>query len=170
MVARSRAERHEREWISVAAHVERAPLRFTLTFALGDMPEGWNESRRDASTWAGIVGVVLLTPFIILVAAGLLKSVGIGQPYEWLATSPAAIIAATISLFIGIPVAIVMNLWRIARVGLRREAGALDGLLALEFAPLHLVVVLAALAIGGAFVAHLAADSYACIHGVRSAC
>ena len=100
----------------------------------------------------------------------MLRSVGIGQPYEWLAGSPAAIIAATISLFIGIPVAITMNLWRIARIGLRREAGALDGLLALEFAPLHLVVVLAALAIGGAFVAHLAADSYACMLGVRSVC
>src|SRR5437660_11117039 len=97
MFARSRAERHEREWISVAAHVERAPLRFTLTFAFGDMPEGWNESRRSASTWAGIVGLVLLTPFMTLVAAGLLKSVGIGQPYEWLATSPAGIIAASIS-------------------------------------------------------------------------
>src|SRR5437667_572175 len=137
-VARGRAARHERGWVSVAAHLERAPVRFTLTFAFGDMPESWNESRRGASTWAGIVGVVLLTPFIILVAAGLLKSVGIGQPYEWLATSPAAIIAATISLFIGIPVAITMNLWRIARVGLRREAGALDGSLAPEFAPPHL--------------------------------
>jgi hypothetical protein len=170
MVARSRAERHEGEWISVAAHVERAPLRFAFTFAFGELPEGWDESSRRASTWAGIVGLLLLTPFIALAATGLLKSVGIGQPYEWLAGSPAAIIAATISLFIGIPVAIVMNLWRIARVGLRREAGALDGLLALEFAPLHLVVVLAALAIGGAFVAHLAADSYACMLGVRSAC
>src|SRR2546429_6906644 len=137
MVARSRAERHEREWISVAAHLERAPVRFTLTFAFGDMPEGWNESRRGASTWAGIVGVVLLTPFITLLAAGLLKSVGIGQPYEWLATSPAAIIAATISLFIGIPVAIVMNLWRDARGGVRREAGALDRLPALAIATPH---------------------------------
>src|SRR2546421_736582 len=69
MVARSRAERHEREWISVAAHLERAPVRFTLTFAFGDMPEGWNQSRRGASTWAGFVGVVLLTPFITLLAA-----------------------------------------------------------------------------------------------------
>src|SRR2546429_6953893 len=145
MVARSRAERHEGEWISVAATPERAPVRFMLPFAFGEMPEGWNESRRGASTWAGIVGVVLLTPFIILVAAGLLKSVGIGQPYEWLATSPAAIIAATISLFIGIPVAIVMNLWRIARVGPGRGAGGLDGLLWPEIPPPSLVAVLAPL-------------------------
>ena len=87
-----------------------------------------------------------------------------------LASSPTAIIAAAISLFIGIPVAIAMNLWRITRVGLRRDARSLEGLLALEFAPLHLVVVLAALLIGGAFVAHLAIDSYACLTGVRSAC
>src|SRR2546428_13872401 len=144
MVARSRAERHEGEWISVAAHLERAPVRFRLTFAFGELPEGWDESRRGASTWAGIVGVVLLTPFITLVAAGLLRSVGIGQPYEWLAGSPAAIIAATISLFIGIPVAITMNLWRIARIGLRRQAGALHGFLALEVAPPSPLVVLCA--------------------------
>ena len=170
ITARSRAERHVGDWISIAAHLQRTPLRFALTFAFGDLPEGWRQSRRRASIWAGIIGLVLLTPFIALAAAGLLRSIGIGQPYEWLAGSPAAIIAATISLFIGIPVAITMNLWRIARVGLRRERGALDGLLALQFAPLHLVVVLAALAIGGAFVAHLAADSYACLKGVHSAC
>ena len=170
MTARSRVERHDGEWISIAAHIERAPFRFTLTFAFGDLPEGWHESRRRASTWSGIVGLVLLAPFIALAAAALLRTVGIAQPYEWLAGSPAAIIAATISLFVGIPVAIAMNLWRIARLGLKHERGALDGLLALEFAPLHLVVVLAALAIGGAFVAHLAADSYACLNGVRSAC
>ena len=59
MVARSRAERHEGEWLSVAAHLKRAPVRFTLTFAFGEMPEGWNQSRRGASTWAGIVTRVI---------------------------------------------------------------------------------------------------------------
>ena len=63
-----------------------------------------------------------------------------------------------------------MNLWRITRVGWRRREGSMDGLIALEVAPLHLLVVLAALIVGGAFVAHLAADSFACLNGVRSAC
>src|SRR2546428_13221519 len=144
MVARSRAERRNGDWISIAAHVERAPLRFAFTIACGELPEGWDESSRRASTWAGIVGLLLLTPFIVLAATGLLRSVGIGQPYEWLAGSPAAIIAATISLFIGIPVAITMNLWRIARIGLRRQAGALHGFLALEVAPPSPLVVLCA--------------------------
>src|SRR2546430_14985993 len=120
MVARSRAERHEGEWLSVAAHLERAPVRFTLTFAFGEMPEGWNQSRRGASTWAGIVGVVLLTPFITLLAAGRLKSVGIGQPYEWLAPSPASILAASLCLLIGIPVAVRMNPPRVARGRVKR--------------------------------------------------
>src|SRR5207245_10460316 len=142
MVARSRAERRNGDWISIAAHLERAPLRFAFTIAFGELPEGWDESSRRASTWAAIVGLLLLTPFIVLAATGLLRSVGIGQPYEWLAGSPAAIIAATISLFIGIPVAITMNLSRIAGIGLRREARALDGLLEVELGPPHLAPVL----------------------------
>ena len=170
ITARSGAERHVGDWISIAAQLQRTPLRFGLTVGFGDLPEGWRQSRRRASIWAGIIGLVLLAPFVALAVAGLLRSIGIGQPYDWLAGSSPAIIAATISLFIGIPVAITMNLWRIARVGFRREPGAIDGLLAVQFAPLHLLVVLAALAIGGAFVAHLAADAYACLNGVHSAC
>src|SRR5256885_10098186 len=103
MTARSRVERHDGEWISIAAHIERAPFRFTLTFAFGDLPEGWHESRRRASTWSGIVGLVLLAPFIALAAAALLRTVGIAQPYEWLARSPATIHAAALDLFLGVP-------------------------------------------------------------------
>ncbi|TMG42816.1 MAG: hypothetical protein E6H85_11895 [Chloroflexi bacterium] len=162
--------RHVGEWISVRAHVERVPPRLTLTFTFGDLPDGWSRSERRASTWAGLAGLLLLLPFIALIGAGLLRGIGASGPYDWLTSSPAAILAATISLFIGIPVAIAMNLWRITRVGLHRDAGSLDGLLALEFAPLQLIVVVAALVIGGAFVAHLAADSYACLKGVQTAC
>ncbi|TMF73637.1 MAG: hypothetical protein E6I12_15590 [Chloroflexi bacterium] len=162
--------RHLGEWISITAHAERTPPRLTLTMTLGELPEGWPRSGLHARTWTGIIGLVLITPFIALLLGTVLRGAGHGEVYGWISASPAAIIAATVSLFIGIPVAIAMNLWRITRVGLRRHANALDGLFALEFAPLHLVVVLAALAIGGAFVGHLAADSYACLHGVRSAC
>ena len=59
MVARSRAERRYGDWIAIAAHVERAPLRFAFTFAFGELPEGWDESSRRASTWAGIVTRVI---------------------------------------------------------------------------------------------------------------
>ena len=163
-------KQHIGEWISISAHLERRPPRFTLTITLGELPDGWARTQRPERTWAAIIGLLLLAPFIALLAAGLLRALGLTAPYELLASSPTAIIAAAISLFIGIPVAIAMNLWRITRVGLRRDARSLEGLLALEFAPLHLVVVLAALLIGGAFVAHLAIDSYACLTGVRSAC
>src|SRR2546422_11532623 len=103
MTARSRVERHDGEWISIAAHIERAPFRFTLTFAFGDLPEGWHESRRLASTWSGIVGLVLLAPFIALAAAALLRLVGISHPHDMLAGSPAAIVAATLRLFLFLP-------------------------------------------------------------------
>src|SRR5207245_919758 len=75
----------------------------------------------------------------------------------------------TVSLFIGIPVAIAMNLWRITRLGWRRHGGSLDGLIALEVAPLHLAVIVVALLVGGVFVAHLAVDAYACMSGARPA-
>jgi ACR3 family arsenite efflux pump ArsB len=157
-------------WITVTGQLERTPRRFTLAITLGDLPAGWPRSANRARTWSGVVGLVLLAPFVALIAAGFLRSVGITEAYAWISTTTPAILAATISLFVGIPVAIGMNLRRIARIRLRRDAGALEGLVALEFAPLHLAVVLLALLIGAAFVGHLAADSYARWNGLRTAC
>ena len=161
---------HLGEWISVEARAERRPPRFTLTVALGELPEGWPRVARHARTWSGVVGLLLIAPFIALLTASVLHNVGVNAPYNWLSSSSAAIIAGSISLFIGIPVAIAMNLWRITHLSWRRGPGSVNGLVALEVAPLHLIVVFAALVVGGAFVAHLAADSYACLNGVRSAC
>jgi hypothetical protein len=158
------------KWISVAARGERKPWRLTVTFALGELPQDWSLPAHRARLWSGLLGLVLITPFVALLAASALHNVGVNAPYALFAGSPAAILAGTISLFIGIPVAIAMNLWRITRVGWRNRAGAVDGLLALEVAPLHLFVLVVAVAVGGAFVAHLAADSYACLNGVSSAC
>jgi len=49
-------------------------------------------------------------------------------------------------------------------------AATLEVLVGVESAPPHLVVVLTVLIVGGLFVGHLAADSYACWKGVRAAC
>jgi hypothetical protein len=170
MVGLGTLRRYIGEWISIRAHAERKPPRLTVTLTFGALPEGWTPPRGRARTWAGILGLACIAPFFVLLAATLLRGIGFTEPYAWLSSSPAAILAATVSLFIGIPVAIAVNLWRIGRVGLRRRDGELEGLVAVEFAPLHLVVVLTALFIGGLFVGHLAADSYACLNGVRSAC
>ncbi len=161
---------HLGEWISIHARAKRVPPRFTVSVTLGDLPEGWQRGGKHARTWSGLVGLVLLAPFVIMLTASVLHNLGLSAPYAWFSSSTVAILAGTISLFIGIPVAIAMNLWRITRLGWRRHAGSLDGLIALEVAPLHLTVVVLGLLVGGLFVAHLAADSYACISGVRSAC
>lgn len=158
------------DWISVRAHAGRNPARFTLSFTFGALPDGWSSSRSHARTWAGLLGLLCIAPFAVLLAATVLRAAGIGGPYAWISSSEVAIVAATISLFVGIPVAIAVNVWRIGRIGLKKNDGALEGLVALEFAPLHLFVVATALAIGGLFVGHLAADSYACLNGVHSAC
>jgi hypothetical protein len=157
------------DWISVRAHAERRPARLTITFTLGELPEGWARTG-GARTWIGLLGLVCIAPFVVLLAATVLKGIGVEQPYAWISQSEAAIIAGTVSLFVGIPVAVVINLWRIGRLGLKRHDGGLEGLIALEFAPLHLIVLLMAIAVGGLFVGHLAVDSYACLNGVRSAC
>ena len=161
---------HLGAWISLRARAERVPPRLALALTVGELPEGWPRPRGRATTWVALVGLVCIAPFIVLLAATLLRAAGFAAPYLWLAGSSTAIVAATISLFVGIPVAVVIHLWRITRVGLHRRTGALDGLIALEVAPLHLLVVLTAVAIGALFVGHLAADSYACLNGVRSAC
>src|SRR5436190_75869 len=158
---------HLGEWISIHARAERVPPRFTLSFTLGELPEGWPLPRTRPRTWSGLVGLALIAPFVFLLTASVLHNLGFDAPYSWLSGSNVAILAGTISLFVGIPVAIAMNVWRITRLGLKRQSGRLDGLIALEVAPLHIAVVVVALAVGGLFVAHLAADSYACINGVR---
>ena len=158
------------QWISFTARAEREPTRLTFAITLGELPEGWLSRRHHARTWAGLAGLLLIAPFIALVLASALQAAGIRTPYTWIAAQPAVILAATVSLFIGIPVAIAMNLWRITRVGMKQRAGALEGLVALQFAPLHLIVVAAALVAGAGFVAHLAADGYACWNGLHSAC
>lgn len=161
---------HLGEWISIHARAERVPLRLTVSITLGELPEGWSRAGGHARTWSGLVGLVLIAPFVLLLTASVLHNLGFSAPYSWFSASTVAILAGTISLFIGIPVAIAMNLWRITRLGLRRHGRELDGLIALEVAPLHLAVVVVGLVVGGLFVAHLAADSYACMNGVRSAC
>ncbi len=162
--------RHLGDWISLRAQAERVPPRLTVTITFGELPEGWTGAQHHARTWAGILGLACIAPFAILIASTLLRGLGVGEPYAWISTSEVAIVAATISLFVGIPVAIAVNLWRITRVGLKRHTGTLEGLVALEFAPLHLVVLFVALLIGALFLGHLAADSYACLNGVKSAC
>ena len=164
--------KHFGDWLTVQAHAERRPPRLTIEFTLGELPQSWaaRSRRSPARTWTALVGIALLLPFCALVAASALHGVGVAAPMQWIGSSSIAIIAASVSLFVGIPVAFVVNLWRIVRIGLRREHGQLEGLLALELAPLHLAVVAVALVIGALFVGHLAADSYACLNGVQSAC
>ena len=162
---------HLGDWIALHAHAERMPPRLTIDLTLGELPQTWARSRHPRTrTWTGLVGLVLIAPFAAASAAAVLRSLGLTAPFDWIASSSIAIIAASISLFFGIPMAIATNIWRITRVGVRRRHGELDGLLAFEFAPLHILVVVIALAIAGVFVGHLAADAYACWNGVRSAC
>ena len=170
MVRMTPIRSHLGAWISLRAHAERRPPQLTVTFAFGELPEGWSRSHPHARTGIGLFGLVCIAPFVALLVATLLRGLGVTAPYDWLSASEFAILAATLSLFIGIPVAIAVNLWRIGRVGVKHEEGGLEGLVALEFAPLHLIVVATALFIGALFVGHLAADSYACLNGVRSAC
>jgi hypothetical protein len=169
----SLVRRHIGDWITVQAAAQRHPLGVTLSVTLGELPQGWGDPARARSRplWRGIAGVVLIAPFVLLIAATLAgQLVGATQPYEWFAGSPIAILAAAMSLFVGLPVAFALNAWTITRLGVRRHRGRLEGLIALEVAPLQRAVVVVALAMAVLFVGHLAADSYACMNGVRSAC
>ncbi len=169
----SLARRHVGDWITLQMDAQRDPLRLTLSVGLGDLPTGWEDRRRARShpLWRGILGVVLIAPLVLLVAATLVhQAAGVNAPYDWFAASPVAILAATASLLIGLPVAFILNAWTITRLGLRRLPDQVEGLVALEIVPLQLAVVVVALAIAVLFVGHLAADSYACLNGVRSAC
>jgi|SRR5579864_5943678 len=166
------SRKHIGDWISIRAHASRDPLGLTLSITLGELPSGWAKTRQSslARHGAGIAGAVLVAPFAMLVLASLVRAIGLEAPYAWISRTPIAILVASVSLFIGLPVAFAINIWPITRIGLSRRAGELDCVMALEVAPLQLAVVLVALLIGGLFAAHLAADSYACLNGVRAAC
>jgi hypothetical protein len=169
----SLVRRHIGDWITLQVDARRRPFLLTLSVGLGELPQGWDDAARvrSHSQWRGILGVALIAPFVLLVGATLGgRLAGAAAPYEMFAASPVAILAATVSLFIGLPVAFVLNAWTITRLGLRRVPDRMEGLVALELAPLQLAVVLVALALAVLFVGHLAADSYACLNGVRSAC
>src|SRR5438094_763848 len=97
---------HLGEWISIHARAERVPPRFTVSITLGDLPEGWQPGGKHARTWSGLVGLVLIAPFVILLTASVLHNLGLSAPYSWLSGSTFAILAGTVSLFIGIPVAL----------------------------------------------------------------
>src|SRR2546429_1902482 len=132
------------EGIPIRARAGRVPPRFTVSVTLGDLPEGWPQGGKHARTWSGLVGLVLIAPFAILLIASVLHNLGLSAPYSWLSGSTFAILAGTVSLFIGIPVAIAMNLWRITRLGWRRHGGSLDRFIALEVPPLHPAVIVGA--------------------------
>jgi hypothetical protein len=164
---------HLGEWISVHVHAERHPFRLTVSLAVGELPGGWVKPRpaRLGLAWLGAAGGLLRAPFVLLVGAALVRNAtGLSAPYDWIAASPAAILAATLSLIVGVPLALAINAWPITQLGLRRKPDQVEGLVALEFAPVQLAVVAIALAAGLLFAGHLAADSYACLNGVRSAC
>lgn len=153
------------------AHAERDPIRFTITLTLGDLPQPWARSRRHrARTWTAVIGLALVLPFTALLVAGVLNTLGVNAPMGWIGSSTAAIVAVYVSVLFGIPIALVLNVWPISRVGMRRRDGEVEGLVALEFAPLHLIVIAIAVIVGGILVGHLALDSFACMNGVHTAC
>lgn len=159
-------------WMTFHGRAARRPLRLTVSVFVGRLPEGWSKPARAyrAKTWIGILGLLLIAPCVALIAAAIMRTTGVTIPYDWFAHNSIAIVAVTVSLFVGIPIALISSAWRITRLGMRRNAGRVEGLVALEIAPLHLLVVGLALLCGGLFLGHLAADAYGCMTGIRSAC
>src|SRR5207247_10737981 len=102
MAVVTRWKEHLGDWISLHAHAERTPPRFTLTFTLGELPEGWSRPRGRAHTWVGILGLVCIAPAAVLPGAILPRALGFGAPYAWLTSSSIAILAATISVVLGL--------------------------------------------------------------------
>src|ERR671937_270292 len=102
--------RHLGDWISIRVQSGRTPPRVTITITFGELPDGWARKRSHARTWAALFGLICIAPFVALIGAALLKSLGVDAPYTWISSSPTAIIAATMSIFFGIPVAIAVNL------------------------------------------------------------
>jgi hypothetical protein len=118
-----------------------------------------------------VVSAVLVAPAAFGLIAGVLRAqAGVAAPFDLISGTPAlsAIIAA--SLFVGAPLAVLMNLLPILRFSLQRQDGKLSTTVALKPNLLQLAVLVVAVGVAGVFFGHLVADELACLRGIKSAC
>jgi len=116
-----------------------------------------------------LIGLLVTLPAALGLAAGALKQFfGIASFYDSMATWNMTLMKG--SLFIGAPLALILGVIAITRVGFTRAQDRIKTFLAVQTNPFILLAIAIAFAVVALFWGHLIADGWACTRGITSAC
>ncbi len=143
---------------SLEASVARG--RASIHLEVSRSPASRSSRRLGLAAMALVVPAAVVLGYAALASAIGLRDLDLGPARPWLYT--------------GISVLCVAGCALVAVARLRFSAGRGDGgwhgRVSVQLAPWELVAALIGLALLAIFAAHLVADGYACVNGVRSAC
>jgi heme/copper-type cytochrome/quinol oxidase subunit 2 len=129
-----------------------------------------NSSPATSHRRLGAVALTLVAPAVALLVSAAVMSVS-GQAGVELSNRVAAVLpVAGVSVLVLLVLAMVLLATARLRVKVERHDGAWHGHIRLELARGELVAAVLGLSLIAVFVAHLLADGYACLNGVRRAC
>jgi hypothetical protein len=116
-----------------------------------------------------LIGILATLPAALGLAAGFTKQfLGIPAIYDSVQLWNETLMKG--SLFVGAPLALVLGVLAIARVGLSRAQDTIKTFVAVEMNPLLLVSLALALGVVALFYGHLLVDGWACLRGITKAC
>ncbi len=120
---------------------------------------------------AMIVGALLVLPGVLAVAFGVLKyNLGFPNLYDPAFASSAFVFLAKVSLFLGTPLALLLNVLTVLHLRWNRQPDGISTSVTLEPTLMQLLVLVVAFLVTAVFFGHLVVDGFACFRGVKSAC
>jgi hypothetical protein len=147
------------------------PLSLAGQFRIGTNAADITEKRKRFQVVALIVGALLVMPGALALMIGLSRyPLGLPYLYDAAFASSAFVLLASASLFLGTPLALLLNILAILRVSLTQQPDGISTSVSLEPTLVHLLVMGVALLVAAVFFGHLVADGLACFYGIKSAC
>lgn len=147
------------------------PLSLAGRFRIETTATDITETRKRFQFVAMMIGVLLVLPGALALLIGLSRyPLGLPNLYDVAFASSAFVLLATASLFLGTPLALLLNILAILRLSFTRQPDGISTSVALEPTLVHLLVLGIAFLVAAAFFGHLVADGLACFYGGKSAC
>ncbi len=155
--------------LEVEAHLR--PLWFAGHLKLETHAVNAAEQQKRLESITLVVGILLVLPSVLALGFGALKyNLGLPYLYDAAFASSVFVTLATASLFLGTPLALLLNLLAITRLRSTRQPSSISTSMTLKPTLGHLLILGVALLMAAAFFGHLIADGLACFYGRKSAC
>ncbi len=155
--------------LELEAHLR--PLSCAGQFRMGTLSanDAKHHTRRENTLL--MIGVLLVLPGLLALLFGWLKyNLGLPTMYDTAFSSAIFVTLATASLFLGTPLALVLNLFPILRLSFTRQPDGVTTAVTVEPTLWQVLILGVAFLIAAAFFGHLVADAFACFRGLKSAC